>query len=289
MSRVVHPIEQESYRILRDRVDLSAAAPADPRGGRAGGARQRRPRLRRPTWSATRRRWPAGWPRCAAGRRSSPTWRWWPPGSPAPGRRSSARSPNRPPPSLAGAAGLTRSAAAVRIALRPGRPGRGLGGRLRADRVGRAASPCDAAPGAGGRAAGRFRRAPPSPRRRCGPAACPPCPTSREKGGSAVAAAALNALLYAGGRHDRTGHRRARYAQRGRGRAVRRARRPGPGPAPVPPSATSRAVSSSCPAPPLTDAVGALVGARAPGTGRGAAGAHRRRSRQGRHPGGDGA
>ena len=192
MARVIHPIERESYRILRERIDLSHLPPlsravaervvhatadlsfgtslvldeAALERGRAallGGA----PSSATPRW-----RRPAS-PRCARSWRSTT-------------RARTARARG----------GLTRSAAAMRLAAAEAPAGAVWVDRERTDRARRARRPPAAEPGLVvglpvgfvGAAEAKAALA----------ASGLPCVTNRgERGGSAVAAAAVNALLYA--------------------------------------------------------------------------------------------
>ena len=195
--RRVHPIEAESYRILAERVDLSALAPARPGRGGPGDPRRRRHRLRRHPGGrrgGLRRRGrgaAAGAPVVAdvemvavATRRA--------------GTRSAAR---RGPGAGRGATGPpspTSPSAPRPCGWRPGAgPPARCRRRQRPDRAARRWCP------GGGRPLRRRRWSSacpsgssgrPRPRRSCGPAACPSISNVGERGGSAVAAAALNAL-----------------------------------------------------------------------------------------------
>ena len=173
MVRVVHPIEQESYAVLRSRVDLSALPPlvravtervvhasadldyvadlvADEdalEAGPAGAARRRAGRRRRADGRRRhhrpRRRLPG--PRGARARRADPL-----------GRRRA-------------------------DGVRRGRAGRGLGRRLRAHRAVRA----DRARRRARRSSSACRSASsarPSPRRRCARPGCRRCPTAARRG-----------------------------------------------------------------------------------------------------------
>ena len=194
--------------------------------------------------------------------------------------------------------GLTRSAPRGPAGLRTGRPGRPVGDRLRADRAGGAAA-LDAAPAlviglpvgfvgaAESKAALRASGLPPSatcPRRavrRSPPPRSTPCCTTPPL------ATAEDPPVKEHRDHPaaRPAHRRPRHPGRGRSRGVPRLRH-GAGPPPSRPARRGR----------LHRAVAAAAGRRgrrARGAGgapvrRGAADAGVRRARQGRHPGGAG-
>ena len=143
--RTVHPIETRSYQILRSRVDLGALPPLSAAPSPSGSSTPAPTSTTSPTWSPPRPPSDAAARRCATARRWSPTSRWSPPGITARAAICRDRRPGRRGARAHGA-GITRSAAAVRLAHARGRPRRGLGGRLRPDRAGGAASPAACAP-----------------------------------------------------------------------------------------------------------------------------------------------
>ena len=218
-ARTVHPIEIESYAILRSRLDTTDLPPlsravvervvhtsADPTG--------------RATWSATRTRCGPAGPRCWPARRWSPTCGWSRSASP-PGPRRSA---------LDLAAPLRRRRADPLGRRHP----RGRPASTPTARCGRSATRptalaellrCAAAGWStrrwwSGCRSGSSARSPRRPR--CGPPGLPAVSNRSERGGAAAAAAAVNALLYSVDPHR--GARMNRPADAGRPRHRRRRR-----------------------------------------------------------------
>ena len=194
----VHPIEAESYRILAERVDLDRWPPLQPGGRGPGHPRRgrrllrRHPRRRRGRLRGRGRR-PAGRgarscrdvEMVAVATRRAGTVSCSPRDARGPSEtgRPSPTSPSRPPPCGWPPTGGRRARSSWSATPPPPSPRwsrLAAAGRFRA--------------GPGHRPARRVRRARPTPRPPCGRAGCPPSRNVGERGGSAVAAAALNAL-----------------------------------------------------------------------------------------------
>ena len=196
----VHPIEAESYRILAERVDLGRWPPLVPGGGGPGRSTPP-PTSATPTRSSsTRPPAPPASRRCGRARRSSSDVEMVAVASP-PGRRPVRCSPRaapgpptrpgrrarphrrRPPPCGSPPSAGRRAPSWSSATPRPRWP--------RCSRLA-AAGPLRA--GAGHRPAGRLRRRRRGQGRAARRAGCRPISNVGERGGSAVAAAALNAL-----------------------------------------------------------------------------------------------